>query len=69
MATHSVLGLEYARLHESGVATPSLVYPEAGPAALAGDRKTAVADLRQAIDEGFRDCLALQRDLSLARNG
>jgi DNA-binding winged helix-turn-helix (wHTH) protein len=60
----SVLSLEYARLRESGVATPSLVYLGAVLAALAGDRKAAVADLRQAIDEGFRDCLALQRDLA-----
>ena len=60
----SVLDLEYVRLRESGVATPSLAYRGAVLAALAGDRKTAVADLRQAIDEGFRDSLALQRDLA-----
>ena len=60
----SVLSLESARLRESGAATPSLVYRGAVLAALAGDRKIAIADLRQAIDEGFRDSLALQRDLA-----
>jgi DNA-binding winged helix-turn-helix (wHTH) protein len=60
----AVLSLEYARLRQSGVAIPSLVYHEAVLAALEGDRKTAIAELSRAIDEGFRDQLALQRDLA-----
>lgn len=60
----TVLSMEYARLRESGVATPSLLYHGAVLAALEGDRKAAIADLHQAIDEGFRDELALQRDLA-----
>lgn len=60
----AVLSLEYARLRESGVATPSLVYHEAVLAALEGDRAAAIAELSWAIDAGFRDQLALQRDLA-----
>lgn len=60
----AVLNLEYARLGESGVATPSLVYHRAVLAALEGDREAAIAALGQAIDEGFRDEVALRRDLA-----
>lgn len=59
-----VLGLEYTRLRERGVATPLLVYHEAVLAALEADRQTALAKLDQAIVEGFRDELALRRDLA-----
>lgn len=59
-----VLALEYARLRESGVTTPSLIYHEAVLAALQGDRQTALAKLGQAIDEGFRDQAGLHRDLA-----
>lgn len=60
----AVLSLEYARLGESGVATPSLVYHRAVLAALEGEREEAIAVLGQAIDEGFRDDLALRHDLA-----
>lgn len=60
----TVLSLEYARLGESGVATPSLVYHGAVLAVLEGDRETAIAELSRAIDEGFRDEPALRRDLA-----
>lgn len=59
-----VLRLEYARLRESGMKTPLLIYHEAVLAALEGDRQAAIAELCQAIDEGFRDELALRRDLA-----
>lgn len=60
----AVLGLEYARLRESGLAAPTLLYQEAVLAALGGDRQTAIAALGRTIDEGFRDELALRRDLA-----
>jgi DNA-binding winged helix-turn-helix (wHTH) protein len=60
----AVLSLEYARLRESGMTTPSLVYHEAVLAALEGDRQAAIAELGQAINEGFRDEPALRRDLA-----
>lgn len=60
----AVLGLEYARLRESGVATPALAYRDAVVAMLEGDRRTAIAALSRAIDQGFRDDLALQHDLA-----
>ncbi|HZY33234.1 MAG TPA: winged helix-turn-helix domain-containing protein [Rhodanobacter sp.] len=60
----AVLSLEYARLRESGMTTPSLVYHEAVLAALEGDRQAAIAKLGQAINEGFRDEPALRRDLA-----
>lgn len=59
-----VLGLEYARLRASGMATPALAYHEAILAMLKGDRHAALSALSQAIDEGFRDELALRRDLA-----
>ncbi|GAB3786104.1 winged helix-turn-helix domain-containing protein [Dyella agri] len=59
-----VLGLEYARLRASGMATPVLAYHEAILATLKGDRHAALSALSQAIDEGFRDELALRRDLA-----
>ena len=60
----AVLGLEYARLRESGVATPALAYRDAVVAMLEGDRRTAITALSRAIDQGFRDDLALQHDLA-----
>ena len=60
----SVLRQEYARLRDSGVATPCLRYHEAVLAALDGERQTSIAALGQAIDDGFRDELALRRDLA-----
>lgn len=59
-----VLSLEYARLRESGMTTPSLLYHEAVLAALKGDRRAAIDTLGQAIKEGFRDKPALRRDLA-----
>lgn len=58
-----VLGLEYARLRESDLATPALAYHEAVVAMLEGDRQNAIAALSRAIDQGFRDELALRHDL------
>ncbi|MCW0201373.1 winged helix-turn-helix domain-containing protein [Rhodanobacter thiooxydans] len=55
----AVLGLEYARLRESDLAIPALAYHEAVVAMLEGDRQTAIAALSRAIDQGFRDELAL----------
>lgn len=60
----AVLGLEYARLRESGVATPTLDYRDAVVAMLEGDRQGAIAALSRAIDQGFRDGRALRRDLA-----
>lgn len=60
----AVLSLEYARLRESGVATPALAYRDAVVAMLEGDRQAAIAALSRAIDQGFRDDLALRRDLA-----
>lgn len=60
----AVLRLEYARLRESGMATPILRYHEAVLAALEGERQAAIAALGQAIDAGFRDALPLRRDLA-----
>jgi DNA-binding winged helix-turn-helix (wHTH) protein len=60
----AVLSLEYARLRESGMTTPSLVYHEAVLAALKGEWQAAIAELGQAINEGFRDAPALRRDLA-----
>jgi hypothetical protein len=60
----AVLSLEYARLRESGVATPALAYRDAVVAMLEGDRQAALAALSRAIDQGFRDDLALRRDLA-----
>ena len=60
----TVLGLEHARLRESGVATPALAYRAAVVALLEGHRQTAIAALSRAIDQGFRDELALRRDLA-----
>ncbi|KRE85849.1 hypothetical protein ASG75_09850 [Rhodanobacter sp. Soil772] len=60
----TVLSLEYVRLRESGMTTPTLVYHEAVLAALEGRRQAAIAELSQAINEGFRDEPALRRDLA-----
>lgn len=60
----AALQRQYAHLRANGVAMPSFRYHEAVLSLLQGHRQAALEGLRQAIDLGFRDGLALRRDLA-----
>jgi DNA-binding winged helix-turn-helix (wHTH) protein/tetratricopeptide (TPR) repeat protein len=60
----AALQRQYARLRANGVAMPSFRYHEAVLSLLQGHRQAALEGLRRAIDLGFRDGLALRRDLA-----